>query len=625
MELLDEGVVVEIVPLLGEQTFAFGPRIDDRDAWRELARKPGGDAIVETAEAFANASMPEMTDELYQEFHRTGRRSPDYQRTLEDRRIRVKWFALAECLEDQGRFHKPLHETVASLCAERTWIYAFHDRDLSNFNGERIDVDLASVRPSYNLSQAAWMLGDRLPAETRSLIEENVHRRTLEPVRAMVTGAREPNRWVTVENNWNSVCLCGVTGAALALLADREERAFFAAIASQFSRHFLDGFGSDGYCSEGVGYWNYGFFHYIKLAELLWQATSGKLDLYEREGAREAATYPLRIEIMNGIYPAYADCGVGARPSASAMVFVSRKYGLGLSEWEEKAQEEAMGKIAIAASSSAARSRYRGPLHETMLSLCPNSATQAAPAKKAEDVGLRSWFGEAGVLTCRPRAGSDCRMGVSMKGGHNRENHNHNDVGSYVVVMGTDMVLLDPGAEVYTGRTFSKDRYESNVLNSFGHPAPMVAGQLQRTGSDARAEVLKTEFGDETDTLALDLRSAYDVPELVTLERAFSYSRAGTGSFSVEDRVAFSAPQKFGTALITAGEWEQIADDALVIRGKRDAVHVDITVEGGTFEIVDEVIDEEVRMPVKPTRIGINLILPVAQARIGLKITPEAL
>ena len=66
-----------------------------------------------------------------------------------------------------------------------------------------------------------------------------------------------------------------------------------------------------------------------------------------------------------------------------------------------------------------------------------------------------------------------------MKGGHNAEMHNHNDVGSYTVVIGDQPVLADPGTEIYTKRTFTEHRYDSPVLNSYGHPVPVIGGQLQ--------------------------------------------------------------------------------------------------------------------------------------------------
>jgi hypothetical protein len=49
--------------------------------------------------------------------------------------------------------------------------------------------------------------------------------------------------------------------------------------------------------------------------------------------------------------------------------------------------------------------------------------------------------------------------------------------------LGDRPVLLEPGVETYTARTFSRRRYESQLLSSFGHPVPVVAVKLQRTGA----------------------------------------------------------------------------------------------------------------------------------------------
>jgi len=44
--------------------------------------------------------------------------------------------------------------------------------------------------------------------------------------------------------------------------------------------------------------------------------------------------------------------------------------------------------------------------------------------------------------------------------------------------------------DVYPARTFSSRRYESDVLNSFGHPAPLVNGKLQKTGRQASGRLI---------------------------------------------------------------------------------------------------------------------------------------
>ena len=156
---------------------------------------------------------------------------------------------------------------------------------------------------------------------------------------------------------------------------------------------------------------------------------------------------------------------------------------------------------------------------------------------------LRDWFDRAGILVARPAPGTPCRLGVALKGGNNAENHNHDDIGSYVVVVGDRPMLLDPGAETYTARTFSSHRYDSKLLNSWGHAVPFVAGKLQREGADAHGQVLRTEFLPTRDTLEMDIASAYAVPTLKSLRRTFVYSRSGAGSLSISDRAQFSSPQ----------------------------------------------------------------------------------
>ena len=346
--------------------------------------------------------------------------------------------------------------------------------------------------------------------------------RIFDPYRKAVDGTGMRQWWITADMNWNSVCHAGVVAAALAVCPDRSQRAFFVAAAEKYSRDFLSGFGGDGYCAEGMGYWNYGFGNYIQLCETVFQATQGGVDLYELPGARDAALYPVRIRLIDDVYPAYADCSLNSKPGMQLMSYINRRYGLGLKEFVVRDFTTTGG----------------GLLNALMYS-CPNSATARPMAAGKEAYEIRSFFEHGGVLNCRPAAGSACRMAVSMKGGYNAEPHNHNDKGTFVVAVGGESPILDPGGEVYTARTFSKDRYKSNLLNSFGHPVPVVAGKLQRPGKDAKAILVAHNFTDAADTLVMDLRSLYEVQGLKTLQRTFVYTRSGEGSLTVTDDFAF--------------------------------------------------------------------------------------
>ncbi len=599
----DPARVDEIAAMLPEGPEGLGRPITDRETWDALAATPAYQAVIARAEKLLDEPLPEQPDDLYLDFSRTGNRTR-WQNVANQRRGRLAPLVLAECAENRGRFVPAIEELVAALAAERTWVMPAHDRSLANFNRERTDIDLASSALGWHLATANWLLGERLSAETRALIRANVEERILAPYRAMYSGERDPNWWMHTTNNWNAVCLAGVTGAALAQIDDGTLRAEFVAAAERYSQNFLNGFTPDGYCSEGLGYWNYGFGNYVLLAETVWQATGGGVDLMARPHVAAPATFGARIQIMGGVAPAFADCSINAHPDRLTMFYVNRRYGLGLAEYD-----------------SVDLSWTTGSLSNALIFGLPNSASRGQTIAGAE-VGsmVRTWFGDAGILIARPGEGSDATLGVALKGGHNAEHHNHNDVGSYVVVVRDRAVLLDPGSEVYTARTFSGRRYESKLLNSFGHPVPVVAGQLQRTGRDAAAQVLESEFTAERDTLALDLRAAYAVEGLERLERSFVYDRTGAGSLIVTDIVEFAQPESFETPLITDGDWTRRDDGTLVVWDLDRAVRVSIDTGGAPWELVVDEIHEEAAA--QPTRLAVHLAEPVESAEITMRITP---
>ena len=603
---IDQNRIKYISTLLPEKPLGFGSPISDRNAWKKLAGNDSFQKIILDAEKLLQQPIPDQSNDLFLDFSRTGNRTR-WQRVSGIRRGRVRTLALAECLENKGRFIPAFEEIVRELCSERTWVMPAHDRDLTNFNRTSTDIDLGSSTLAWSLATADYLLADKLSPKIRQIIQNNLDGRIFEPYRGMVMGKRSKNWWMTGTNNWNAVCLAGVTGAALAVIDPPDKRAFFIAAAENYSKYFLDGFTDDGYCSEGLGYWNYGFGYYIMLSEMIHQATGGKVDLLQNNKAKQAATFGANIKIINDVYPAFADCSIRAQPSSKLMYFISRRLALALRSWE----------LIDPVSPS-------GSLYQSMMYSFPNSASRAPLSLRLpRGSGIRSWFDKAGILISRPGANSSSQLAVALKGGHNQEHHNHNDVGSFVVVLGDKPLLIDPGGEVYTARTFSSRRYESKVLNSYGHSVPVVAGKLQQTGSRARARLVSQNFTLSTDTLVLDISSAYNVPELRKLERKFVYSRIGMGSLCVTDEVTFSRPCTFSTALVTFDSWKQPSSRSLIVHDSQKALHVNINITGSDFKIEPETINEDVSARKKPTRLGINLTEPVTHALVCLTITPQ--
>ena len=598
--------VKEIAAELPPKPAGFGRPITDRAAWAKLAQTPAFASVVPQAQKLSRKPVPALPDDLYLDFSKTGNRSR-CERVLKERSNRVVNFTLAECLENRGHFVRPLTETIEALCAEKSWTYPAHDRKLDNFYGRTVEIDLRASALAWELGTADYVLSDKLSPATRRLIRDNVQRRVLQPFRDMVQGRRPEISWLRATHNWNAVCLSGVTGAALALEESPEDRAWFVAAAQHYIQFFLSGFTPDGYCSEGIGYWNYGFGHFLMLGEAIRQATANRTDLLADPAALQPANYGLRTEVLNGIYPTIADCHPGSRPAPDFVRFICERLGL---------------EVPVACRVDFVKPS--GGLAATMMFSFLNASLPAvAHATTTPDSPLRTQFKDGGVFICRSEPGSKTPFAAVLKGGHNAEHHNHNDVGSFSVIAGKAMVICDPGGEVYTARTFSGHRYDSKVLNSYGHAVPVIGGQLQRTGADARAAVLRADFREAEDTLTLDIHSAYTVPELKRLERTFVFRRGESAALTVRDEAAFSEPRSFETALITWGDWKKLSEKEVLLSDEGGAVRVRIDTSGEPFKISAERLNEDVPTRTKPLRLGIALDSPVKAVTVTLTITPE--
>lgn len=275
------------------------------------------------------------------------------------------------------------------------------------------------------------MLDDRLSPEVKARVQCAFREKVFRPVYRCLEETK-PFWWFTVTNNWNSVCLAGVTGAALTLLADKEERAYFVAAAEKYNVYGMKGYADDGYCSEGVGYYNYGFRAYILLREEVCRATQGKIDFFREPKFVHIAQYGRKIQMNEGVCPAYSDCRIGLSPDKFILDYCDR--ALGITSAEEKYILPSGNNFSL----------YLIELfpHQVWKMEMTDGIRQAL--QEGSD-SLRAYYEKAGILVARPAKGSSCTLAVSAKGGNNAENHNHNDIGSYAVALGKCTMVGDQG------------------------------------------------------------------------------------------------------------------------------------------------------------------------------------
>lgn len=582
--------VREIAAMLPEKPQGIGVTYKDRGYWDSMKNDPKAKELLEEAAGIVKKPMPPFVDSLYLHLNATNVRLPG-EKMMNARYDYVFKLALAECLENKGRYMRAIENGIIELCNQKPWSIPAHDRSLQNYNGTDYYVDLVVATAGNSLAQCVYMLGDKLSMETRARVQCAFREKVFRPIRRCLEETK-PFYWFTVTNNWNSVCLAGVTGAALTLLTDKEERAYFVAAAEKYHEYGMKGYADDGYCSEGVGYYNYGFRAYILLREEVCRATQGKIDFFRLPKFARIARYGKNIQMLNGICPAYSDCRIGLSPDWFITNYCDNV--LGTAPYNEKYNFPTGGNLSLNFIEMFPRQAWKMELTD-----------EIREALRVEADTLHSYYEQAGILIARPVANGTCRMAVSVKGGHNAENHNHNDVGSYAVSLGKETMAGDQGGPFsYPGDYFDRnaaEKYKSK--GSYGHPVPVVDGVMQKNGRQAQGVILEKQFTDAKDVFRIDYTSAYAVPELSRLIRTFDYDRAGAGSFMVNDEFTATSSVRFETALTTAAAWKVVDGKHIELTCGDEQMIVTIDASG-PVEFTSEII--EVNAPAY-TRIGIAL------------------
>jgi hypothetical protein len=608
----DEGIIYPtekqkemLKAYMPEQAFRPAPPISDRAFWSRISQKESAQKIYKQAqEDLAKKPEVPITDEIYRRANKEGNRGiykPRYYRTMEvlERAI------IAECIENEGRFIPQITEHIQAIMAMKSWLHPNHDdSDNDVLEGRRMDIDLGARKFGSVLMLSDVLLQDKLPAELRKEIRDQIQWRMIDYYlkRCQLTkdGAKGLS-WMWSTSNWNAVCTGGTIFCTLTASDDPEERLAAIGCALNSAKYFLSGFGDDGYCSEGIGYWNYGFGNYLYLAQTIYDYTDGQIDMFafdNPEKMTRVGNFPAGFEIQNRVYPCFADGGAKIKEGQDNYAYLLSAKNFG-----------------------AAKPTYSRPADITMLIQEWADPVSYVDADRAAAVlPSHTYYEDMGIVISRGK--QVVPFSIALKAGHNAENHNHMDVGSYVMVLGDDHIMSgDLGAPPYQAGSFSPSH---KMRSSWGHPVPRVDGTLQSEGRPFRGKVLETEFAENSDKVVLDLQAAYEVESLNKLVRTMVNDKTGNGTITITDTFAATKPIAFDTAIMTHTEYEIVGSDTILLKNKGKIIRVDVSAEGGAIQIKDEEVKvKAVRYADQAFKIWIEFEDKLKEGSITMVFSPE--
>jgi hypothetical protein len=617
-----------IAAMLPASPQGVGRPITDRDAWAIAARQPAFQKEEQAAVRYLSQPTPELTDALFNEVLKDGRRDT-YEKPFRLRTTRLIAFVVAECIENQGKYLPAIESELNAILNEKSWATPGSVLTSHLYGGMQC-IDLATAARAWTLATTDYWLGDKLKPETRQRIRAEMKRRVFDNYEDAIETGKPHWFWMTANFNWNAVCTSGVLGAALALLPDPKERALFIFEAQESMKHYLGGFPDDGYDAEGLGYWSYGFGSYLCLSEAICEATRGNINMFAGAKIRQIALFPRHFEIIDGIFPAFGDSGVARTHGienavdSALLLFINQRWDMGWTDLDPAKNN--MYAIHPLGDRLFGFGIFGFPLPTYGGSVVLGSPPASDEAAQGD---LRFFFKPENVLITRSERPGAASLGLALKGGANIGGHGHNDNGTYVVVCNGAALIVDPGMESYTAKSFGPHRYENMYNNSYGHDVPYVGNTLQKLGPDALGQIVSTNFTGDKDTLVMDLTTSYPVPSLQKLTRTYVLDRTQP-SIEITDEASFTEPTAFGSALVTIWDWKEEAPGVFLFSHQNSAVRATVTVDHGT--ILDKAepivgflpLGDPMLYSLKPERLGVNLAEPTMHVIMRTLIVPAA-
>lgn len=495
------------------------------------------DAYISTAEKFLTTDIPHLPLSLFRLFDVNGNRVA-FENVYFERRQMLDALTYAEAIERKGRFTEKLADVIFAILEESTWVlpaHMSHDptfrRDgVPNIYGKNYTphVDLFSAVTGATLAVAYYFHKDALDAISPTIcerlsyeVEERLYNAYL--LRREwwmgLTNDQEPNNWST----W-------ITANVLtSILLMKNIPVYKAEMILEKALLVLDNYSatlpSDGGCDEGPSYWSAGPAAYFECLEIIFDLTCGKVDLFDNEFLKCMGEYIAKVHICANNYLNFADCQARVRHSGFMIGRFGARIGskllCDLSKYLNATNNEAfkLGEY-NALAYSAYLSRASSNNKERSLNLKKDLST-VLPALK--------------VFVYRESDECDKGLTLAVKGGHNNESHNHNDIGSFTAFDNGEQFIIDIGTAVYTKQTFDPNtRYGVWYIGSSYHNVAEIGGCSQSAGRQFAS--CNEEWSESDKVVKMELKNAYPAEAgIVSYERT---AKLDNGAITITDDIS---------------------------------------------------------------------------------------
>ena len=541
------------------------PTASERAGWGSLTESTRS-ALLAKAECSEQEEWPRLPATLVLEYSRTGNRRRGEDAHFLRRQI-LRDLVMGACVAGDGRFL----DAIWSICEETFWGIPAHSNSRKYpetplpVEGEPV-IDLFAAETAAHLAWAHYLLKEQLAAiapTAADRIVREIRRRILVPFLE-----RDDWHWLAVTAkhaaNWTPWICSNVIICSLLCETNPTKRISQLGRAVAALDVYVDSLPDDGGCSEGQTYWTRGPGALFDCLDVLESASAGRLDGFTIPVVSRLPNYLVGMHLKGRVFVQHSDGHVLHTGDAIAIYRFATRVGDTAAEQLARHLRDRPARLEISGVS------LNRTLQDTFTAGWHERPPAGAPA-----VG-ESWLPDLQVGSARERPGSTQGLTLVTKAGHNGEDHNHNDVGSFAIALDGIPVIIDPGVGSYTRETFGKNRYDIWTMRSSWHNLPVIGGQEQSPGIDRRARDVRWRTGGTTGLTAQLADAWSSAAGVISWQRKICMQRSRSPVVLTDSWVVRPGTSRIELPLVLAGPVEIGVNEAIVtVPGVQLAIHSD--------------------------------------------------